>query len=138
MKTLNDSGDIISVSYDSKVKESCLEIDKIHNNENGSENWRETLMDFSGNILTCNFDETRWVRDKEVQPAIIDLPSLHRYSAYQEGRLERLIRQENYRKNNPDLAELFKDLLQHLLMTKPQCPISAMKEYCGEISTVKN
>ena len=137
LKTLNDSGDIISVSYDSKVKESCLEIYKIHNNENGSENWRETLMDFSGNILTCNFDETRWVRDNEVQPAIINLPSIQRFSTYQEGRLERLIRQENYRKNNPDLAEIFKDLLQHLLMTKPPCPISAMKEYCRDILIVR-
>ena len=137
LKTLNDSGDIISVSYDSKVKESCLEIYKIHNNENGSENWRETLMDFSGNILTCNFDETRWVRDNEVQPAIINLPSIQRFSTYQEGRLERLIRQENYRKNNPDLAEIFKDLLQHLLMTKPPCPISAMKEYCRDILIIR-
>ena len=95
-------------------------------------------MDFSGNILTCKFDETRWVRDKEVQPAILCLPSLHRFSAYQEGRLERLVRQENYRGNNPDLAEVFRDLLQHLLMTKPQSPISAMKEYCREISILRS
>ena len=138
LKTLNDSGEIISVSYDSKVKESCLEIYKIQNNETCSENWRKTLMDFSGNILTCKFDETRWVRDKEVQPAILCLPSLHRFSAYQEGRLERLVRQENYRRNNPDLAEVFRDLLQHLLMTKPQSPISAMKEYCREISILRS
>ena len=137
LKTLNDSGDVISLSYDSKVKESCLEIYKIQNNENSSENCRKTLMDFSGNILTCTFDETHWVRDKDIQPAIIHLPSLHRYSTYQEGRLERLIRQENYRKNNPDLAEVFKDLLQHLLMTKPPCPISAMKEYCGDIAILR-
>ena len=95
-------------------------------------------MDFSGNILTCNFDETRWVRDYEVQPAILDLASLQRFSTYQEGRLERLIRQENYRRNHPDLAGVFRDLLQHLLMTKPQCPISAMKEYCRDISILRS
>ena len=138
LKTLNDSGDIINVSYDSKVKESCLEISKIQTNEDCSQNCMKMLMDFAGNILTCNYEEAHWVRDMEAKQRLVEFPSSLSYSLYQEGRLERLIRQENYRRNNPDLAGVFRDLLQHLLMTKPQCPISAMKEYCRDISILRS
>ena len=137
LKTLNDSGDIINVSYDSKVKESCLEISKIQTNEDCSQNCMKMLMDFAGNILTCNYEEAHWVRDMEAKQRLVEFPSSLSYSLYQEGRLERLIRQQNYRKQNPTISELFKDLLQHLLMTKPQNPISAMKEYFREISVIR-
>ena len=134
LKTLNDSGEVIKVSYDSELKESCLEITKMHTNEDHSENCMKTVMDFAGNILTCNYDEARWVREEKAKNSVLEFPSTLRLSLYQEGRLERLIRQQNYRKDNPHMSEVFKDLLQHLLMTKPQNPILAMKEYLRENS----
>ena len=137
LKTLNESGDIINVSYDSKVKESCLEISKVHTNEDSRENCMKnvlTVMDFAGNILTCNYEEVHWVRDREARQRVLEFPSVLSHAVYQEGRLERLIRQNNYSKQNTNITDLFRDLLQHLLMTKPERPLSAIEEYFREIS----
>ena len=45
------------------------------------------------------------------------------------GRLEKLLKQERYRKQNVDFTAICKDLLQYLLMTKPSDPVKAIKEY---------
>ena len=45
------------------------------------------------------------------------------------GRLERLLKQENYRKQNKDFTDICRDLLQYLLMTKPDDPLRSIQDY---------
>ena len=45
------------------------------------------------------------------------------------GRLEKLLKQENYRKQNTDFTDICRDLLQYLLMTKPDDPLKSIHEY---------
>ena len=67
LKTLNDTGDIIKVSYNSKVLENSVEIVKTLNCADSSDiTLKSVEMDFEGNILTCKYEDITWIRDTEV------------------------------------------------------------------------
>ena len=67
LKTLNDTGDIIKVSYNSKVLENSVEIVKTLNCADSSDiTLKSVEMDFDGNILTCKYEDITWIRDTEV------------------------------------------------------------------------
>ena len=68
LRSLNDTGDIIKVSYNSKVDENSLEIIKTLNCSNSDDIILKSVqMDCEGNMLTCRYEDITWVRDKKVQ-----------------------------------------------------------------------
>ena len=75
LKTLNDTGDIIKVSYNSKVLENSVEIVKTLNCADSSDiTLKSVEMDFDGNILTCKYEDITWIKDTEVYITIINFP----------------------------------------------------------------
>ena len=67
LRSLNDTGDIIKVSYNSKVDENSLEIIKTLNCSNSDDIILKSVqMDCEGNMLTCKYEDITWVRDKKV------------------------------------------------------------------------
>ena len=75
LKSLNDTGDIIKVSYNSKVLENSVEIVKTLNCSDSSDiTLKSVEMDFEGNILTCKYEDITWIRDTEVDITNINFP----------------------------------------------------------------
>lgn len=65
--TLSDTGDIIKVSYNSKVDENSLEIIKTLNCSDSDDIILKSVqMDCEGNMLTCKYEDVTWIRDKKV------------------------------------------------------------------------
>ena len=52
---------------------------------------------------------------------------------YQEVRLEKLLKQERYRKQQTVLTDVCRDLLQDILLNKPEKPLAEMKEYFRQL-----
>ena len=72
LRSLNDTGDIIKVSYNSKVDENSLEIIKTLNCSDSDDIVLKSVqMDCEGNMLTCKYEDVTWIRDKKVQLWII-------------------------------------------------------------------
>ena len=68
LRSLNDTGDIIKVSYNSKVDENSLEIIKSLNCSDSDDIILKSVqMDCEGNMLTCKYEDVTWVRDKKVE-----------------------------------------------------------------------
>ena len=65
------------------------------------------------------------------------LSSLQQLARYQDGRLKRLLEQERYRSQQEDLTVVCRDLLQQILMVKPDKPLLFMKEYFKELQDEK-
>ena len=77
LSTLSDTGDIIKVSYNSKVDENSLEIIKTLNCSDSDDIILKCVqMDCEGNMLTCKYEDVTWIRDKKVQILIIGASKL--------------------------------------------------------------
>ena len=75
-----------------------MELRRIEQQDNGDEVTTTTTLDYEGNILTWLTDFGNWVRDGNVKLVEMILPSPTCLALYQEGRLEKLLKQERYRK----------------------------------------
>ena len=128
LKTLNEAGDVINLTYESDLEEDTMELKRIEHLE-GNENITTTCMDFDGNVLTSTSEAGNWVRDGKILTWTLNLPSSESFALYQEGRLEKLLKQEKYRKQQKVFTDVCRDLLQHLLLNKPEDPLLEMKEY---------
>ena len=90
-----------------------------------------TVLDPKGNILSLKEDNSIWKRQGSVAEEVLSLPGNKRQSLsiYQEGRLSRLLKQENYRRTQEEVSGVCRDLLQHLLLHKPENPLQEMRKY---------
>ena len=98
LRTLNEAGDIIKISYDSDLEDDMMELKRIEHLEMG-DHITTTSLDFEGNILTSLADSDNWVREGSVKTVRIILPTLECFALYQEGRLEKLLKQDPVNKN---------------------------------------
>ena len=107
-------------------EDDSMEMRKIEHKDSGDELITTTTLDFEGNILTCLTDCGNWVRDGSVKLVEMILPSPTCLALYQEGRLEKLLKQERYRKQEV-FTDFCRDLLQHILLNKPEKPLVEIK-----------
>merc|ERR1712012_1115621 len=132
LKTLNDTGDIVKISYNSSLKDECLEIVKTLNCGDCDDIViKNVVMDFSGHIITCKYEDATWIRDNQMEYSALPgvLSSSFNVGLYNEGRLEKLLKREEHRKRHTDMTDVCRDLLQRLLMTKPSLPLQAIIQY---------
>ena len=80
-----------------------MELKRIEHLEMG-DHITTTSLDFEGNILTSTADSDNWVREGSVKTVRIILPTPECFALYQEGRLEKLLKQERYRKQQAALT----------------------------------
>ena len=67
LKTLNDTGDIVKISYNSSLKDDCLEIVKTLNCGDCDDIViKNVVMDLSGHIITCKYEDATWIRDNQM------------------------------------------------------------------------
>ena len=132
LKTLNENGDILKISYESDQEEDIMELRRIEHLDVGDQ-ITTTSLDFEGNILTSTADSGNWVRDGSVKIVELVLPTPECFALYQEGRLEKLLKQERYRKQQAVFTDVCRDLLQHVLLNKPEKPLLEMKEYFKQL-----
>ena len=133
LKTLNESGEIMNISYESDQEEDSMELRRIEHQDNGDGVTTTTNLDYEGNILTCLTGCGNWVRDGSVKLVEMILPSPTCLALYQEGRLEKLLKAERYRKQQTVFTDVCKDILQHILLNKPEKPLTEMKEYLMQL-----
>ena len=136
LRTLNEAGDIIKISYDSDQEDNIMELKRIEHLEMG-DHITTTSLDFEGNILTSTADSDNWVREGSVKTVRIILPTPECFALYQEGRLEKLLKQERYRKQQAAFTDVCRDLLQHILLNKPEKPLIEMREYFKQLKAEK-
>ena len=75
LKTLNESGEIINISYESDQEDDNMERRRTEHRDNGDGVTTTTNLDYEGNILTCLTDSGNWVRDGSVKIVEMILPS---------------------------------------------------------------
>ena len=108
----------IKISYESDQEDDMMELKRIEHLEIG-DHITTTSLDFEGNILTSTADSDNWVREGSVKTVRIILPTPECFALYQEGRLEKRLKQERYRKQQAAFTDVCRDLLQHILLNKP-------------------
>ena len=66
LKTLNDTGDVVRVAYNSTVKDDAMEIVKTLSCRDGEDIvLKNVMMNFNGDILTCKYEDVTWIKESE-------------------------------------------------------------------------